>query len=73
MNITNVNIDWSKLIDYKYWFQGFINTTGSLFVTPPVQKDSIFYWGLILGFSSIIVSGIVIKTAHLFLNKQILF
>ena len=72
MNVTNmdINIDWAKLIDYKYWFQGFINTTGSLFVTPPVQKDSIFYWSFIIAFSLILVSGVILKTTQLFLNKN---
>lgn len=66
----NTKIDWMKLLDYKYWFQGFINTTGSLFVTPAVQKDSIFYWGFIIAFSAIIITGILSKTFQLFLNKN---
>ncbi len=67
---TNTNIDWLKLIDYKYWFQGFINTTGSLFVTPAVQKDSIFYWSFLIAFSLIIISGIILKVLQLFLHKN---
>jgi hypothetical protein len=49
-------IDWNKLIDIQYWFEGIVGSTAT---TPPVENLSFFYWFFISIFSVIIILSVV--------------
>jgi hypothetical protein len=53
-------IDWSKLIDIQYWFEGIIGTSAT---TPPVENESFFYWFFLTLFAVIIIVSVVGRVA----------
>jgi hypothetical protein len=62
------NIDWSKLINFKYWFEG---TTASDTVNLlPVEAGSFFYYFYLAVFGGLVVVAILMLLSKLFLHPQ---
>jgi hypothetical protein len=58
-------IDWNKLIDFKYWFEG---VSGGSASTPPVEVYSFYFWFLTTLPVTLFLVGIILKVSKSFLN-----
>lgn len=59
------NIDWSKLTNFQYWFEG---VSGGTVSTPPVELYSFHFWFLTVLPVTLFVFGILFKIAKSFLH-----
>ncbi len=59
------NIDWSKLTDFKYWFEG---VSGGSAATPPVELYSFHFWFLTTLPVTLFLVGVGLKVAKSFLH-----
>jgi hypothetical protein len=58
-------IDWKKLVNLQYWFEG---VAGDTSITPTIQKNTFFFWFFLTIFSIIFTVGITLKIAQLFMH-----
>jgi hypothetical protein len=62
-----VKIDWTKLVDLKYWLEG---VAGSSSLTPVIDKGSFFFWFFLYLFSGFLVLGITLRVAQAFIHSE---
>ena len=62
-----LNVDWSKLVDLKYWLEG---VAGSSSLTPVIEKSSPFFWFFLYLFSGILVFGVALRVTQAFLHSE---
>jgi hypothetical protein len=65
------SIDWSKLITFNYWLEGLQSTSGSSIVTPVIDQSSWFFWFYVWLFSGLVILGIILRLATVFLDKKV--
>jgi hypothetical protein len=61
-------INWSNLADINYWLEGSQTAQGSIYVTPPIARDSWFFWFFLSLFTSLIILGIGIQILNILTN-----
>lgn len=64
------NINWSRFLDYSYWFEGATQGPGSLNVTPVIERDTFFFWFFIVSFSLFIVVAVLLFILQVFLHNN---
>lgn len=61
------NINWSKLLDIKYWLEGIAGNTS---LTPIIPINSFFYFFYIYLFGGLLIVGIIILVINQLLNQK---
>jgi hypothetical protein len=59
-----MSIDFGKLIDINYWFEGVVGSTSSI---PVVESNSIFFQYFVYTFIALAVIGVALKIAQSYL------
>ncbi len=62
-----MNIDWSKLVDLEYWFEG---VAGSSPITRPIEYPSSFYTAFVVLFTVFFSIGVLSFLVQGFMNKH---
>jgi hypothetical protein len=63
-------INWSKFIDYSYWFEGLQNNPGAPVLVSKLANNSWFFWFFLILFGSFITIGILMKLFQLILHRE---
>jgi hypothetical protein len=59
-----MSIDFGKLIDINYWFEGVVGSTSSI---PVVESNSIFFQYFVYSFIALAVIGVALKIVQSYL------
>lgn len=62
-------MDWKRLLEFDYWFEGVIGADSNL-TAPIVLKDSFAFWTFLSIFSFFTIIGIVLRVFRVFLSSK---